>query len=152
MNTRVSKVSAETVENTATKRRIDGTTQVSWQRQRHGQVETQCHRDLFGEIGHTDEELWIFSVEDNSKCRHSVSWKVTPHTRVSETCEQGQMHEMMIDSGCYGHVCPPWFVPQFPLVGCTNIEALTAKSVTQRTKSDLWSTSRTETSWQMTII
>ena len=22
----------------------------------------------------------------------------------------------MIGSGCFGHVCPPWFGPQFPMV------------------------------------
>ena len=42
------------------------------------------------------------------------------------------MHELMIDSGCYGHVCPPWFAPQFPLVGCTNIEAVIANNATLR--------------------
>ena len=48
LNTRDSMVSAETVENTATKRRIAGTNNnisLSWQRQRHGQVEIQRHRD-----------------------------------------------------------------------------------------------------------
>ena len=79
-----------------------------------------------------DEELWIVSVEDSLKRRHSVSWKVEPHKRVSETCEQGQVHELMIYSGCYGHVCPPLFAPQFPLVGCTNIEAVTANNATLR--------------------
>ena len=88
--------------------------------------------NTIGEIERTDEELWIFSVEDSSKRRHSVNWKVEPHTRVSEICEQGQVHELMIDSGCYGHVCPPWFAPQFPLVGCTNIEAMTANNATLR--------------------
>ena len=88
--------------------------------------------NAIGEIGHTDEELWVFSVEDSSKRRHSVNWKVERHTRVSETCEQGQVHELMIDSGCDGHVCPPWFAQQFPLVGCTNIEAVTAHNATLR--------------------
>ena len=83
-----------------------------------------------GEFGRTDEELWIFSVEDSSKHRHSLSWNVEPHTRVSETCEQGPVHELMIDSGCYGHVCPPWFAPQFPLVDFKNIEAVTANNAT----------------------
>ena len=88
--------------------------------------------NTIGEIGRTDEELWIFSFEVSSKRRPSVSWKVELLTRVSETCEQGQVHELMIDSGCYGHVCPPWFAPQFPLVGCTNIEAVTANNATLR--------------------
>ena len=42
------------------------------------------------------------------------------------------MHELMIDSGCYGHVCPPWFAPQFPLVDFTNIGAVTANNATRR--------------------
>ena len=88
--------------------------------------------NTIGEIGRTDEELWIFSVEDSSKRRHSVSWKVEPHTRVSETCEQGQVHELMNDSGCYGHVCQPWFAPKFPMVGCVNIEAVTPNNATLR--------------------
>ena len=85
-----------------------------------------------GEIGRADEELWIFSVKDSLTRRHSVNWKFEPHTRVSKTCEQGQELELMIDSGCYGHVCPPWFAPQFPLVGCTNVEAVTANNATLR--------------------
>ena len=36
---------------------------------------------------------------------------------------------MMIDSGCFGHVCPPWFAPQFPMVSSTNVEAVTANNV-----------------------
>ena len=35
----------------------------------------------------------------------------------------------MIDSGCFGHVCPPWFAPQFPLVSSTNVDALAANNV-----------------------
>ena len=49
-----------------------------------------------------------------------------------EAREQGQVHELMIDSESYGHVCPPWFAPQFPLVGCTNVEAVTANNATLR--------------------
>ena len=36
---------------------------------------------------------------------------------------------MMIDSGCFGHVCPPWFAPQFPMVSSTNFEAVAANNV-----------------------
>ena len=36
---------------------------------------------------------------------------------------------MMIDSGCFGHVCPPWFAPQFPMVSSTNLEAVAANNV-----------------------
>ena len=35
----------------------------------------------------------------------------------------------MIDSGCFGHVCPPWFAPQFPRVSSTNVEAVAANNV-----------------------
>ena len=35
----------------------------------------------------------------------------------------------MIDSGCFGHVCPPWFAPQLPMVSSTNVEAVAAKNV-----------------------
>ena len=88
--------------------------------------------NTIGEIGRADEELWIFSVEDSLTRRHSVNLKFEPHTRVSKTCEQGQEHELMIDSRFYGHVCPPWFAPQFSLVGCTDFEAVTANNATLR--------------------
>ena len=35
----------------------------------------------------------------------------------------------MIDSGCFGHVCPPWFAPQIPMVISTNVEAVEANNV-----------------------
>ena len=35
----------------------------------------------------------------------------------------------MIDSGCFGHVCPPWFAPQFPMVSSTYVEAVAANNV-----------------------
>ena len=35
----------------------------------------------------------------------------------------------MIDSGCLGHVCPPWFAPQFPMVSSTNVDAMAANNV-----------------------
>ena len=35
----------------------------------------------------------------------------------------------MIDSGCFGHVCPPWFEPQFPMVSSTNVDAVAANNV-----------------------
>ena len=38
-------------------------------------------------------------------------------------------HELMIDSGCFGHVCPPWFAPQFPVVSSTNVDAVAANNV-----------------------
>ena len=35
----------------------------------------------------------------------------------------------MIDSGCFGHVCPPWFAPQFPKVSYTNVVAVAENNV-----------------------
>ena len=35
----------------------------------------------------------------------------------------------MIDSECFGHVCPPWFAPHFPMVSSTNVEAVAANNV-----------------------
>ena len=35
----------------------------------------------------------------------------------------------MIDSGCFGHVCPPWFAPQFPMVSSIDVEAVAANNV-----------------------
>ena len=36
----------------------------------------------------------------------------------------------MIDSGCFGHVSPPCFAPQFPMVSSTNVDAVAANNVT----------------------
>ena len=72
--------------------------------------------NAIGEFGRADDGLWIFAVEDSQKRRYSVNWKVGTDIRESETCDQVEEHELMIDSGCYGHVCPPSFAPQFPLV------------------------------------
>ena len=70
----------------------------------------------------------IFSVEDSQKRRYSVNWKVGTNHRGAETCEQDEEHELMIDSGCYGHVCPPWFAPQFSWVSFSNVEAVAANN------------------------
>ena len=84
-------------------------------------------------IGCADEGLWIFSLEDSKKRRYTVNWE--DQSRPNLTGE----HELMIDSGCFGHVCPPWFAPQFPMVSSTNVDAVAANNValTQRTKSGL---------------
>ena len=37
--------------------------------------------------------------------------------------------ELVIDSGCFGHVCPPWFAPQFPVINASNIKAMEADDV-----------------------
>ena len=57
-----------------------------------------------------------------------MNWKVGTNHRGAETCEQDEEHELMIDSGCYGHVCPPWFAPQFCWVSSSNVEAVAANN------------------------
>ena len=73
-------------------------------------------------IGCADEGLWIFSLEDSKKRRYKVNWE-------DQSCNQTEEHELMIDSGCFGHVCPPWFAPQFPMVNSTNVEAVAANNM-----------------------
>ena len=77
---------------------------------------------LVNTIGCADEGLWIFSLEDNKKRRYTVNWE-------DQSSNQTEEHELMIDSGCFGHVCPPWFSPQFPMVSSTNVEAVAANNV-----------------------
>ena len=55
-------------------------------------------------IGCAGEGLWIFSLEDSKKRQHAVNWEDQSDCKTEE-------HELMIDSGCFGHVCPPWFAP-----------------------------------------
>ena len=76
-------------------------------------------------IGCADEGHWIFSLDDSKKRRHSVNWDETNLTEKWKTEE----HELMIDSGCFGHVCPPWFAPQFPMVSSTNVDSVAANNV-----------------------
>ena len=73
-------------------------------------------------IGCADEGLWIFSLEDNKKRRCTVNWEDQSEWKTEE-------HELMIDSGCFGHVCPPWFASQFALVSSTNVDAVAANNV-----------------------
>ena len=73
-------------------------------------------------IGCADEGLWIFLMEDSKKRRFTVNWEDQSWNKTEE-------HELMIDSGCFGHVCPPWFAPQFPMVSSTNFEAVAANNV-----------------------
>ena len=75
-------------------------------------------------------EFWIFSVEDSQKLRYFCELEGAGPTFVSlRLATKAEEHEFMIDSGCYGHVCPPWFAPQF-LFGeiCTNVEAVAASN------------------------
>ena len=68
-------------------------------------------------IGCADE------LEDSKKSRYSVNWE-------DQSCSNPtEEHELMIDSGCFGHVCPPWFAPKFPMVSSTNVEAVAANNV-----------------------
>ena len=46
-----------------------------------------------------------------------------------QSSNQTEVHELMINSGCFGHVCPPWFAPQFPMVSSTNVEAVAANNM-----------------------
>ena len=73
-------------------------------------------------IGCADEGLWIFSLEDGKKRRYTVNWE-------DQSSNQTEEHELMIDSGCFGHVCPPWFAPQFPMVSSTKVEAVATNNV-----------------------
>ena len=74
-------------------------------------------------IGCADQGLWTFSPEqDSKKRRYTVNWE-------DQSCNKTEEHELMIDSGCFGHVCPPWFAPQFPMVSSTNVEAVAANNV-----------------------
>ena len=80
-------------------------------------------------IGCGDEGLWIFSLEDSKKRRYSVNWEDQSCSHPTEKWKTEE-HELMIDCGCFGHVCPPWFAPQFPLVSSsTNVEAVAANNV-----------------------
>ena len=73
-------------------------------------------------IGCADEGLWIFSVEESKKRQHTLNWE-------DQTVCKTEEHELMIDSGCFGHVCPTWFAPQFTMVSSTNVEAVAANNV-----------------------
>ena len=102
------------------------TSEETWSPNTSSQPSSLPQVNTIGEIGRADDELWI-SVEDNQKRRYSVmNWKVGTHDRDSGTCEKGEEHDLMVDSGCYGHVCPPWFAPQFASVSSSNVEAMAA--------------------------
>ena len=73
-------------------------------------------------IGCGDEGLWIFLLEDSKKRRYTKN-------REDQSDWKTEEHELMIDSGCFGHVCPPWFAPQFPMVSSTNVESVAANNV-----------------------
>ena len=72
-----------------------------------------------------DERLSTFSLEDSAKRQKTVSWGESG----PEFCEQADTQELMIDSEWFGHVSPPWFAPQFPVVSASNVEAAAANDV-----------------------
>ena len=79
-------------------------------------------------IGCADEGLWIFSLEDSKKRRYPVNWEDQSCSTLTEKWKTEE-HELMIDSGCFGHVCPPWFAPQFLMVSSTNVDAVAPNNV-----------------------
>ena len=79
-------------------------------------------------IGCADEGLWMFSLEDSKKRRYTEKSEDQSCSNQTEDWKTEE-HELMIDSGCFGHVCPPWFAPQFPMVSSTNVEAVAANNV-----------------------
>ena len=79
-------------------------------------------------IGCADEGLWIFSLEDSKKRRYTVNWEDQSRPNLTEKWKTEE-HKLMIGSGCFGHVCPPWFAPQFPMVISTNVDAAAANNV-----------------------
>ena len=79
-------------------------------------------------IGCADEGLWIFSLEDSKKLRYTVNWEDQSRSTLTEKWKTEE-HELMIDSVCFGHVCPPWFAPQFPMLSSTNVDAVAANNV-----------------------
>ena len=76
----------------------------------------------------TSEGLWMFSLEDSKKRRYTEKSEDQSCSHQTEDWKTEE-HELMIDSGCFGHVCPPWFAPQFPRVSSTNVEAVAANNV-----------------------
>ena len=97
----------------------------TWTPNKSSQPSSSSQANTIGEIGCADDGMWIFSLEDCQKRRHTVNWKVGSR---SETCDQAEEHELTIDSGCFGHVCPPWLAPHFPMVSSTHVEAMAANN------------------------
>ena len=91
---------------------------------------TAQQRNLYqvNTIGCSDDGLWIFSLEDSKKRRYTVNWEDQSRSTPTEKWKSEE-HELMIDSGCFGHVCPPWFAPQFPMVSSINVNTVAANNV-----------------------
>ena len=65
-----------------------------------------------------------------------------------EICDQAEEHELMIDSVCFGHVCPLWFAPQFPMVSSSNVEAVAATNVALQQWTESGVRIRDDEQWQ----
>ena len=59
--------------------------------------------NIIKEVGSIDEGLWIFSLEGGHGNRDGETW----HEKWQ--VEGKRENELMIDSGCFGHVHPPYF-------------------------------------------
>ena len=57
-----------------------------------------------------------------------MNWEDQSRSNLTEKRKTEEI-ELMIDSGCFGHVCPPWFAPHFPMVSSTNVDAVAANNV-----------------------
>ena len=79
-------------------------------------------------IGCADEGHSKFPLEDSKKRRYTVNLENQSRPNLTENWKTAE-HELMIDSGCFGHVCPPWFAPQFPMVSSIDVEAVAANNV-----------------------
>ena len=90
-------------------------------------------------IGCAGEGLWIFSLEVSKKRWYSVNWEDQSRLNLTKKWKTEE-HELMIDSGCFGHVCPPWFAPQFPMVSSTNVDAVAANNVALQHSDKKWCT------------
>ena len=130
-NTHDSKVNVETVESMDTKQltksqgKGTGKSKSKVTEMSEGDSSEQVGSQIYlkvNTIGCADEGLWIFSLEDGKKRRYTGNWEDQSWNKTEE-------HELTIDSGCFGHVCPPWFAPQFPMVSSTKVEAVAANNV-----------------------
>ena len=69
-----------------------------------------------------------FRWKTAKKRRYSVNWEDQSRPNLTEKWKTEE-HDLMIDSGCFGRVCPPWFALQFPMVSSTNVDAVAANNV-----------------------
>ena len=93
------------------------------------QVQTRQHNSKFLSSEHDGMRRDSgYSLEDSKKRRYTVNWEDQSCSTPIEKWKTEE-HVLMIDSGCFGRVCPPWFAPQFPMVSSTNVEAVAANNV-----------------------